>query len=106
MSKSKSRKTIAAAQRSKRAPTSRRRKPSQAASGRASTAREDSKLANMIALLRRKEGATLEQMTKATDWQSHSVRGAMSGSLKKKRGLNITSAKEGPVRVYRITDEG
>jgi hypothetical protein len=58
----------------------------------------------MIALLRRKEGATLEQMMKATDWQAHSVRGAMSGALKKKRGLTITSAKDGTTRTYHITD--
>jgi hypothetical protein len=58
----------------------------------------------MIALLRRKEGATLDQMIKATDWQAHSVRGAMSGALKKKRGLNVISVKEGATRTYRITD--
>jgi hypothetical protein len=64
--------------------------------------RQNSKLADMIALLRRPQGATLEQMMKATDWQVHSVRGAMSGALKKKRGLNITSTKTDKTRVYRI----
>lgn len=103
-SKSKPRKVAAPARRAKRVPTPHNSKPSQTAAPRSSSTRENSKLANMIALLRRKEGATLEQMMKATDWQSHSVRGAMSGALKKKRELNITSTKEGSVRVYRIVD--
>jgi hypothetical protein len=66
--------------------------------------RENSKIANMITLLRRREGATLEQMMKATGWQAHSVRGAMSGSLKKKLGLTITNIKDGETRIYRIVD--
>jgi hypothetical protein len=103
--KSKPRKTASPAQRAKRVPTPRKNKSSQTATTPSST-RENSKLAAMIALLRRKEGATLEQMMNATDWQSHSVRGAMSGALKKKRGLDITSVKEGSVRVYRIVDAG
>lgn len=47
-------------------------------------------------------GATLAQLVEATGWQAHSVRGAMSGSLKKKRGLDIASEKIGDDRVYRI----
>jgi hypothetical protein len=66
------------------------------------TTRENTKLSTMIALLQRKEGATIDQLAKATGWLSHSVRGAMSGSLKKKLGLTITSSKSGDVRVYRI----
>jgi hypothetical protein len=66
--------------------------------------RENSKIANMITLLRRREGATLEQMMKATGWQAHSVRGAMSGFLKKKLGLTITNIKDGETRIYRIVD--
>ena len=57
----------------------------------------------MIDLLRRPEGATIEEITAATEWQSHTVRGAMSGALKKKLGLEITSEKmEERGRVYRI----
>jgi hypothetical protein len=57
----------------------------------------------MIDLLRRPEGAGIEEITAATGWQSHTVRGAMSGALKKKLGLEITSKKvEGLGRVYRI----
>ena len=59
----------------------------------------------MIDLLRRPEGATIEEITAATVWQSHTVRGAMSGALKKKLGLEITSEKvEERGRVYRIED--
>lgn len=61
------------------------------------------KLQRMEAMLRRPEGATLGQLSKALDWQAHSVRGAMSGTLKKKQGLAITASKtEGQDRVYRI----
>lgn len=65
-------------------------------------ARENTKLASLIALLRGKGGATLEQMMKATGWQAHSVRGAISGTLKKKMGLTVTSAKTDGIRTYRI----
>jgi hypothetical protein len=43
-------------------------------------------------------------MVKATGWQRHSVRGVMSGVLKKKLGLTITSMKDEHGRIYRITD--
>ncbi len=64
--------------------------------------RETSKLATLITLLKRPKGAVLEEMCKATSWQAHSVRGAISGSLKKKLGLAVTSAVEGETRIYRI----
>lgn len=64
------------------------------------------KLGIMVELLVRPEGATIEQLVKATGWLPHSVRGAMAGSLKKKHGLTITSAKEGDVRVYRASPGG
>ena len=61
----------------------------------------------MIGLLPRPEGASVEEMAKATGWQSHSVRGVMSGALKKKLGLTIASEKvEGRGRIYRIADHG
>jgi len=66
-------------------------------------ARPTSKLGQLEAMLRRPDGATIPQLVKALDWQAHSVRGAMSGSLKKKQGLKITATKdEGKERVYRI----
>jgi hypothetical protein len=67
------------------------------------TARADSKLATIIKLLRRTEGATIAQMVAATGWQKHSVRGVMSGAIGKTRGLTITSAETDGNRVYRIT---
>ncbi len=61
------------------------------------------KLAQLEAMLRRPDGATVEQISKSLDWQTHSVRGAMSGALKKKQGLTITSEKtDDGRRVYRI----
>ena len=61
-----------------------------------------SKLGLIEAMLRRPEGATIAQLTKALHWQPHSVRGAMSGALKKKQGLTITATKTEHDRVYRI----
>jgi hypothetical protein len=61
------------------------------------------KLAQLETMLRRPDGATVEQISKSLDWQAHSVRGAMSGALKKKQGLIITSEKtDTGRRVYRI----
>ena len=69
----------------------------------ADTAPRQTKQQIMIDLLRRPEGAGIEEITAATGWQSHTVRGAMSGALKKKLGLDITSEKtEERGRVYRI----
>lgn len=68
------------------------------------TVRADSKLSKMIALLRRKDGATITQMMKVTGWQAHSVRGAMSGTIKKRLGLTITSDMLGTDRTYRIVN--
>jgi hypothetical protein len=67
--------------------------------------RTGTKQARMIAMLRRPEGATVEQIAEAMGWQRHTVRGAISGALKKKLGLTITSEKtEGAARVYRIIE--
>jgi hypothetical protein len=61
------------------------------------------KLAQLEAMLRRPDGATIEQMSKSLDWQMHSVRGVISGALKKKQGLTITNEKtDDGRRVYRI----
>ena len=63
----------------------------------------DSKQSIILALLQRPSGATIDEMAKATGWQRHSVHGMMSGVLKKKLGLTVTSDKEERGRVYRIT---
>jgi hypothetical protein len=65
-----------------------------------------SKVDQVVALLRRPEGATIEAMIAATGWQAHTVRGAISGALKKKAGLTITSEKTDGVRIYRIAAAG
>lgn len=71
--------------------------------GAAHTARDGSKKAKVLALLARKDGATLAELMKATGWQAHSVRGFLSGSLGKKMGLQINSAKqENGERTYRL----
>ena len=62
-----------------------------------------SKGARIIELLRRNEGATLGDLTKATGWQPHSVRGFLSAQVSKKLGLKLASTKrEDGQRVYQI----
>lgn len=58
----------------------------------------------IIDLLSRKGGACLEEMIEATNWQKHSIRGVISGSLKRKLGLNVQSRITGNVRSYFIED--
>lgn len=61
------------------------------------------KLVQLEGMLRRKEGATIPQISTVLDWQPHSVRGAISGSLKKKQALAITSEpNDDGQRVYKI----
>ena len=67
--------------------------------------RPGTKLALLIDLLNRKQGVTIEEAVEATGWQAHSVRGAISGTIKKKHGLTVTSEPvENRGRVYRIAD--
>ena len=56
----------------------------------------------LIDMLKRTEGATIDEIVAATTWQKHTARGAMSGALKKRLGLSITTEKEERGRVYRI----
>ena len=65
--------------------------------------RAGTKQAQIIALLQRPEGASIAEIVAATGWLAHSARGLISGGLKKKLGLQITSQKEqGRGSVYRI----
>jgi hypothetical protein len=67
------------------------------------TAKPGSKTAIVLELMRRKEGATLAEIAKATDWQNHSIRGFVSGHVTKKLGLKVESTKsEAGERTYRI----
>ncbi len=64
---------------------------------------KNSKQAQVIAMLRRQEGATVPQICATTGWQAHTVRGTFAGAFKKKLGLEITSEKtKGSDRVYRL----
>jgi hypothetical protein len=64
--------------------------------------RADTKQAQVIAMLRRKQGATIAQIVEVTGWRPHTIRGFFAGALKKKLGLNVTSDKVGDQRVYRL----
>jgi hypothetical protein len=58
----------------------------------------------VIAMLCQPEGATVDEVASVTGWQRHTVRGVFSGTLKKKLGLTLASAKEERGRVYRIAE--
>jgi hypothetical protein len=61
------------------------------------------KQAKIISLLQRKKGATIAELCKLSGWQEHSIRGFMSGTLKKRMGFNIISEKDSKgTRRYRI----
>lgn len=69
----------------------------------AASPRKGTKQEKLIAMLRRKEGATIEQMTRALAWQSHTVHGVLSGTIRKRLGLSVVgAANAGGKRTYRI----
>jgi hypothetical protein len=77
--------------------------PAPAAAPRERKAREGTKQALVIEMLRRPEGATITEIVEATSWASHTTRGFLAGALKKKLGLSIDSEKvEARGRVYRL----
>jgi hypothetical protein len=88
-------------------------KAAKAAPAEKPTPRAGTKQARMIELLMRPEGATVEQIAAATGWQHHTIRGAISGALKKKLRLNVEATRtrevgpnkagaKGSTTVYRI----
>jgi hypothetical protein len=102
---------------SRRAATARRRAPTGAESAedpqdapaeadpapKARTPRAGTKQETLIAMLRAEGGATIDEMAAATGWAAHSIRGVLSGALKKKLGLAVTSEKvAGRARRYRL----
>ena len=56
--------------------------------------REGSKTATILDLLKRPGGVTAKELLKATNWQPHSLRGFLSGTVGKKMGLTVTSTKD------------
>lgn len=73
---------------------------------KARTPRTGTKQAKLIEMLCAEGGATIDEIVAETGWQPHTVRGAMSGALKKKLGLTITSEKiEGRGRAYMIAED-
>ncbi|MGE0719073.1 MAG: DUF3489 domain-containing protein [Alphaproteobacteria bacterium] len=78
-------------------------KRSRQAAASAASPRAGTKQTLLVDLFRRDGGATIDEAVTATGWQPHSVRGAISGTLKKKLGLAVASENvEGRGRVYRI----
>jgi hypothetical protein len=74
------------------------------AAANSGTPREGSKTNQVIAMLKREGGTTLEEIMTAMGWQKHTTRAMLSagGSLTKNHGLVITSEKVGEKRTYSI----
>jgi hypothetical protein len=80
----------------KKASSAERRPKSQKAATQATPAagaREGSKAAKVLGLLRRPDGASLKELMRATGWLAHSVRGYLSGTVSKRMGLKLVSAR-------------
>lgn len=66
-------------------------------------AKPTSKQDQVLALLRRQDGASIDEIVAATDWQPHSVRGFLSGAVKKRLAIDVVSEKGGDgVRRYYV----
>jgi hypothetical protein len=101
--------TARSKQRRSAAPSSRRRvaKPQAAQTSKnrplaETSVRVDSKQAKVLGMLRGAQGATIDAIAKATNWQPHSVRGFLAGVVRKKLRLDLISEQVGDVRIYRI----
>jgi hypothetical protein len=65
-------------------------------------ARPGTKKATILSLLKRPKGATLQELMKATQWQAHSVRGFLSGSLGKQMGVKVHVIDRDGERAYQV----
>jgi hypothetical protein len=71
--------------------------------GKKAMAREGSKKARILTLLKQPKGASLHEIMHATGWQAHSVRGFISGNLVKRMGLKVNSTRRsGGERSYQL----
>jgi hypothetical protein len=87
---------VAAPSRPAKATSTRKASPTKKApksATKGSGARNSSKTAKVLDLLKRPGGVTAKELIKTTGWQPHSVRGFLSGTVGKKMGLPVTSAK-------------
>jgi hypothetical protein len=85
------------------APNGKKERKATPASEVAPKTRDGSKKGIVLDMLKRPDGATLKDIMAATDWQAHSVRGFISGSITKKMGLSVESFKrEDGERAYRV----
>ena len=75
--------------------------PASAQAENQSQSQPQSKASLLLQMLKREEGATLDQMVAATGWLPHTTRAALTGL--KKKGHEVTSTKADGVRTYRVT---
>jgi hypothetical protein len=89
----------------RRAPVARSKgKPARKAISTKKAPRPGSKTAKILDLLKRPAGVSLKELTKATGWQAHSLRGFLSGAVAKKMGTSVESFKRGGgERAYRLS---
>ena len=109
IAKSRNLKTAASKKRSVQSSATARRKVTSAAAPAKVPSKAESKVERvtkqerLLTLLSQAEGASIEEMMQATDWQQHSVRGFLAGTVKRKLGFSLTTSKAaGDVRRYRI----
>ena len=87
----------------KASPAKKAPKATKKAKGEKGAARDGSKTAKVLDLLKRPGGVTAKELMKATNWQPHSVRGFLSGTIGKKMGLVVVSTKgEDRERTYSL----
>lgn len=83
-----------------------RKTPRETAALKPAEPRSGTKQTQLIALLETPTGSSLDEIVAATGWQAHTVRGAISGTLKKKLGLAVVSEKDAERgRIYRISQD-
>ena len=91
------------ASKGKKAAPAAKKAPGKAKAPEPKGARQGSKTAQILELIKRPGGATMQELMAVSEWQPHSVRGFISGTLGKKMGLTVESAKsEDGKRTYSL----